>query len=723
MHQLESEITVIGAGLAGVCAALAAARQGKTVVLAGDRPVLGGNSSSEIRMWTRGACGAGSLFGEEMGILGELKLKNLYENPDGNVLYWDEILLDAVLAEKNITLLLNTCITHVECESDQIRSVSGFQLGSEREYRICSEVFVDATGDGSIGCAAGVPFFTGEESRAQYGEEYAPETATSQTLGSSIFYYTKRLGHPVPFVPPGYIHSMQYVSELLKRGGRIADEKQNGSDYWWFEYGGIKNTIDDAQEINLELKRLALGVWNYIKNSGQFDADNLTLEWIGSIAGKRESRRMITDYVLTQTDIQQNRSFEDNGFYGGWYLDFHPAQGMYAREENCTQIPVATYPIPLRTLFSSKCPNLLFAGRIIGATHAAFSSTRIMNTCALSGQAAGTLAACCVSNRQPPAQQVSGNIGFIQQQLIRDDVFVIGEKNRDPADLAKNAICRASSSLTQLRQRQTGKLELHSGAFLSFPAAQGVCKIRLFPVCSEKTTLHVRLCRAALPSRLCQGELLAEQDYSISPGENLLLPFPPQKQDCLLTAYFSPNTSAALLAADCAPVGFLMGQERSMEHQYPLVEVPLGALYAPENVLNGISRPYCAPNLWISHGEENPRLELEWKSAVTCTELWLYLNPDFAKELPSSFAAQWSITHMLTRREGRRAPELAHTFTVQALLDGKWQDIVHVADNYQRLVKLIFPSPVTTSGIRIVFYLTPEQSGAQVFEIRVYEKG
>lgn len=150
MQTLQTELAVIGAGPAGICAALAAGRLGISTVLVGNRPVLGGNSSSEIRVWTRGATGAGNLFAEEMGIWGLLKMENLYKNPDANPVFWDEILLDAILQQEDVSLYLNTDITGVEFSGDTLCAVTGYQQGSEIKFRIEAKYFIDATGDGSI---------------------------------------------------------------------------------------------------------------------------------------------------------------------------------------------------------------------------------------------------------------------------------------------------------------------------------------------------------------------------------------------------------------------------------------------------------------------------------------------------------------------------------------------------------------------------------------------
>lgn len=236
MKELYTDLAVVGGGPAGVCAALEAARLGLEVVLIQNRPVLGGNSSSEIRVWTRGAVGAGNLFSEEMGVLGALKMRNLYTNPDGNPLFWDDVLLDAVTSQPGLTLLLNTDVTEVEVRDRRLLWVQGSQQASERTWRVHAKMFIDATGDGSVGARAGVPYWIGEH---LFRKDAAPEPTA--LLGSSILYYVKKEDHPVAFVPPSYAYSLEEVEAPLGRGGRIVSETQSGSDCWWFEYGGLRN--------------------------------------------------------------------------------------------------------------------------------------------------------------------------------------------------------------------------------------------------------------------------------------------------------------------------------------------------------------------------------------------------------------------------------------------------------------------------------------------------
>lgn len=466
------DVAVIGGGPAGVCAALAVAQNGCKVVLVTDRPVLGGNSSSEIRVWTRGAVGSGNLMAEEMGIWGRLKLENLYRNFDANPVFWDDVLLDAVLQQPNLQLELNTEIDEVKLSGQCIEKVAGTQQGSEKRFEITAKYFIDATGDAVIGQLAGV--------------SQVDDSVSNSTMGNSILFNTCKEDHPIKYVAPHYAYNLQQIESILGHGGRVISENMGGSDCWWFEYGGLQDTIGDSQDIALELRRMALGVWNYIKNSGHYNADNYTLEWIGSIPGKRESRRMKTEYVLTEQDIIQNKRFPDGAFYGGWYIDSHPSGGFADTEEdNCKQRPVQVYQIPLRCLYQRTVPNLLFAGRNIGIERGAFFSSRVMNTCALAGQAAGTLAATCARQNKVPCDLMQTEVTDVIHQLQQDDMFIPDVPFYVPGDSARNANITASSCLSTNKNKQNGKLmPLDHGGYVVFPGVCGKVEVKVF---SEST--------------------------------------------------------------------------------------------------------------------------------------------------------------------------------------------------------------------------------------------
>lgn len=716
---VKASLIVTGGGLAGVCAALAAARLGIDTILVHNRPVLGGNSSSEIRVWTRGATGAGNLFSEEMGVLGILKMRNLYTNPQFNPVFWDEILLDSVLGQKNLTLLLNTNVERVECTNGSIRQIWGVQQASEIQYILEGRMYIDATGDGMLGAQAGVPYQVGRM-------EYADETKErpKELLSSSILYSVKDTGSPVPFIAPEYAYDMEYIESLVNKGGRIISEKQTASDCWWFEYGGIRNTITDSQEITIELKRLVLGIWNYIKNSGKYpEAENCTLEWIGNIPGKRESRRMITEYMLCQEDILENKEFEDGAFYGGWYMDFHPPGGLNSGEDNCIQIPVNIYTIPLRCLYNRKAKNLLFAGRCIGTEQEAFSTLRIMNTCALSGQAAGTLAWKCLREKKEPACLDKQEREHILQTLLREDMFIPGKRCESPDDLAWKASVAASSVYQVKAQVSEHSLALKDGVFLTVPASDGApLLVRMRNRSKEETVrLKAEYCCADLPSRLKPGRKVKETLLELKPGEQwvrLELPEEAKLQFCTIS--IQDHEMAELCLNEIENPGILCGKKDSSEYRFPCVMWEAKGIYSPDQIINGYTRPYQHTNLWCSAEEEDPWILLEWEKPIAFQELRIYLEPYFSGEIPSSCGQRWDESHKFVLRKGM-PPQLAKELLVDVFEDGQWKRLAEVSNNWQRMIVLGFDERISAKKLRITVSRTWGDPRAHLYQISVYK--
>ena len=290
--KLEAELVVCGGGFSGICTAIAAARQGVSVVLLQDRPVLGGNGSSEVRLWMLGATSHmfnNNRYAREGFMVNEILTENLHRNPEGNPLVFDTIMLEKVVQEKNITLLLNTILTSCEKCGERISSVAAFNSQTSTAFDIKASLFVDATGDGALSFLAGAPFRVGAEQKEEFGELFAPDSEYGHLLGHSIYFYSKNTGHPVKFVAPSY--ALKDLEDEIPRY-KTFNTKEMGCQLWWIEYGGRLDTVHDTEKIKWELWRVVYGVWNYFKNSGKFpEAENLTLEWVGTIPGKRESRR------------------------------------------------------------------------------------------------------------------------------------------------------------------------------------------------------------------------------------------------------------------------------------------------------------------------------------------------------------------------------------------------------------------------------------------------
>ena len=455
-HELECDVLVAGGGPAGVPCALAAARCGAKVVLCQDRPVLGGNASSEVRMHIVGAdCSGGR--GEplktetrEGGIIEEIRLEACVRNPQRSASVLDLILYEKCRAEPNLTLLLNTTVTEVKMGAGRIRYALADRQSTEDRFRITAKVFIDCTGDGRLGAEAGAPFRHGREGRDEFGESLAQEQPDDKTLGSSLLFMARDVGKPVPFIPPPWIR--KFTEEDL----RLRHHAQKGVDrgleygYWWVEWGGQLDTIKDNETIRDELLAIMLGVWDHIKNGGDHGADNWALDWFGFLPGKRESRRFIGQCVLSEKDLTESRAFDDAIAYGGWPIDTHPPEGVDAPDQKpCSQHHLKhIYDIPLRACVSRDVPNLMFAGRNMSATHVAFASTRVMATCAVVGQGVGAASAYAVRHGLQPSDLASNSeaINAVQQRLLRDDAFLIGRVNLDERDLARNAKATASGA-------------------------------------------------------------------------------------------------------------------------------------------------------------------------------------------------------------------------------------------------------------------------------------
>ena len=437
---LDADVFIAGAGMAGICAALAAARHGARVVLVQDRSRLGGNASSEVRMHIVGADHHGGRSGwREGGILEELRLENAARNPEGIWEQWDLLLYEKLAAEENLTLLLDTTLTAAEVEEGSIVRVLARSDRKETIYRIRAKQFGDCTGDARLALEAGAEMRRGREARDEFDESLASETANAETMGSSILFTARDCGKPMPFVAPSWARKIE------KRHLRFRGVGSWEYGYWWIEWGGEVDTIRDDERIRRELLAIVLGVWDYIKNSGEHpSSESWTLSWLGMIPGRRESRRIVGDVLLTQHDVEgKGREFPDAVAIGGWPLDDHPSTGFDDPDvPPYHSVPIEqVYSIPLGALHSRSVSNLFMAGRDISATHVAFSSTRVMGTCAVEGQAVGTAAAICardgITLRELRADEPA--LAAYRQTLLRDDQTILDLGNRDPHDLARRA--------------------------------------------------------------------------------------------------------------------------------------------------------------------------------------------------------------------------------------------------------------------------------------------
>lgn len=476
------EVIVVGGGMAGLCAAIASAREGATTALVHARPVLGGNASSEIRIHISGA--DQSLKQPdyaEGGILYELMLENKSRNENFSYSVWDMVLFDAVKKEKNLTVLLNTVMIDAEVSDDRITAIDCFQETTETKLHLTAPLFVDATGNGTLGYFAGADYTMGSEAFSETGEPHAPEQANFDRMGNTILLKAVDMGHPVAFTPPSFAKKL--TEEQLKKRIHCVEmrEKIDCSDspdpeeyrrtsmtssacidygYWWLELmGDGEDIIPDYEKIRDDLMAYCYGLWDHIKNNREgvheHHAENYALEWVGALPGMRESRRLLGDYILSENDILAHRNFDDAVAYGGWCIDLHAPHGLLDKDRlpsDCTFYR-GVYSIPYRCYYSRNLKNLFMAGRDISTTRLGLASTRIIGCCAIGGEAVGIVAAMCAARGCEP-RELLPEIPVLQQKLLRGGGYLPKIVNRDPADLARTAVFQAFS------QRQGASAEL-----------------------------------------------------------------------------------------------------------------------------------------------------------------------------------------------------------------------------------------------------------------------
>jgi hypothetical protein len=389
--------------------------------------------------------GSGRPGWRESGLIEEFRLDDAVNNPHRSWELWDLLLYDKVKSEPNITLLLDSVLFAADAPNGEIKKVMVRCDKTEHLYRVASKVFIDCTGDSRLAIEAGAHTRWGREVKSEFNESLALDKADGQTLGSSILFTSRDYGKPIPFKAPKWARKV--TKDQLKF--RTTNTWEYG--YWWIEWGGQLDTIRDNERIRFELLSIVLGVWDHIKNSGDHpSAASWGMDWVGMIPGKRESRRIIGEHMLTQADLMGlNGEFEDAVAIGGWPMDDHPPSGFDKPDQKpCVQIKVAdVYSIPLRAMVSKDVKNLMMAGRNISASHVAFTSTRVMATCAVMGQAAGTAAALAARYGIAPKglYDDKAKLAELQQTLLRDDQTIKSVKNADAKDLAKAAKVTASA--------------------------------------------------------------------------------------------------------------------------------------------------------------------------------------------------------------------------------------------------------------------------------------
>lgn len=741
----KSDLVVVGGGLAGVCCAIAAARDGISVTLVQDRPVLGGNASSEVRLWTLGATshmGNNNRWAREGGIIDEILVENLYRNKEGNTLIFDTILLEKVINEKNITLLLNTSVYEVKkSNAATISQVIGFCSQNSTTYILNAGLFCDASGDGIVGFQAGAAFRMGAESEAEFGEKFAPDISYGELLGHTIYFYSKNVGVPVKYVAPEF--ALKDITDIPRY--KDISDKDYGCRLWWLEYGGRKDTIHESEDIKLELWKVVYGVWDYIKNSGEFpDAENLTLEWVGTIPGKRESRRFEGLYMIKQQDIVEQRLFEDAVSFGGWAVDLHPADGVYDSQPGCTQYhSKGVYQIPMRSMISKNITNLFLAGRIISATHVAFGSTRVMATCALGAQAVGLGAAQCIKNNILPADLIEGDqIKLLQQTLSLNGQSIPEIPINQEQNLASKAKIEVSSELVldSLRpKREWRNLDISVAQLLPLESNKRY-NFKFDFSAIEDTTITVELRTSERTGYYSPDTILESKNIKLSAGDqevsfdfdtvlekdqyafitflknaNVYYRTSADRLTGILSLFNGKNKAVNNNGKQDPPSNsgldafeFWIPMRRPNGENLAFSIEPALKAFSKENVVNGFVRPYLKPNAWVADfSDQNPLLSLSWDSVQTISEIKLFFDTDYDHPMESSLMGH---------------PEDVIPFCARNIkvFDMHGNVLYTLSNNYQTIVTHKFDLPISTYGLIIEIEPLSETTPVALFEIQIF---
>lgn len=731
--------------MAGVCCAITAAREGIKVVLVQDRPVLGGNASSEIRLWILGATssmGNNNRWAREGGVIDEILLENIYRNPEGNALILDTVLLEKVLAERNITLLLNTAIHDVEKRSgDCIDAVIGFCSQNSTVYKIHSALVVDASGDGIVGHLSGAAYRIGAESKDEFDEAFAPDKEYGELLGHSIYFHSKKTDKPVRFIPPAFANTD--IANLPRF--RSFNLRDRGCRLWWVEYGGRLDTIHDSETIKFELWRIIYGIWDHIKNSGEYpETENDTLEWVGMIPGKRESRRFEGDYMLSQKDVVEQREHSDVVSYGGWALDLHPADGVCGKKPGCTQWHAkGIYHIPYRTLYSRNCNNLFLAGRIISASHVAFGSSRVMATCAHNAQAVAMAAVLCIKYQELPRNLLAAKrMSELQDRLQAIGQYLPNSAWKDHDNLLKKVHITASSTfdLGQLPADGSWK-KLDFGLAQLLPVGEGAVPAITIRVRSLiPTTLRLQLQTSQRQGNFTPDCMLAEEEveiiagvqevcmsfnvrldktsylfYTIAANAHVEVACSAVRLPGVMPVFSKFNRDVAVSAKQDPPEGigidafeFWLPERRPGGQNLAFQsDGPIGG-YSTDFLINGFFRPTTQSNAWVAALDDpNPALMMTWENPQFIKYIVLWFDTDADHPLEST----------LRGHEENVMPGCVRSYRI---LDDAGRLVYECVENHQTRNSIALEAVLETKMLRIELHHPQKSTPAALFGIGVY---
>lgn len=763
---LTVDVLVIGGGLAGICAAIQAARLGCKTALAEKSLVLGGNSVPNGGVHPSGAHRFHA-YGAETGIIEEITAQAAWNNAKTDTTgmhynisqLWDKVLYDK-LADAGVIVLRSNYARKPVMDSNRIKSVI-LEDTSTYHSRVINinHVVIESSGDGHIAAQTGAEYSMGRESRDTFNERLAPEIADALTMGSSVVGLIHRTGHPVEFIPPA--DTPPFFPGYGDYPIWYQGVDSTCDIFIPTETGGQINTIEDEHEIYDKALKQIYSAWNYIKNEKYVEeSKEWELVWVSPQVCKRESRRFKGDYVLTQSDVEEGRVFDDTIGYGGFALDIHypkPEKSDYVKIVYYSIPPI--YTIPYRSIYSEKIENLFFASRLLGVSHIAHGTARLQRTLSTVGQAAGAAASLCKKYSCKPRDIYLSYIPELQQLLLKEDSTIIGCTNNDKYDFARSAKVSASSEclFESVNIDSWMKLDRTRGIMLW----DWTDKLDSIYFYFKNAGNHPVKVKAVL------RHYIPEKSYKM-PEEKRGFPYWAVSNefewgdDNRAAGFKRENEIVAEIPIGENWVGFEFNTQMSVknpasdEERYIIEIVPVNDVSIasdnnyydfvrriesddganeylafpdshlfkitprPEygeagNVINGFNRRFSTNpvNMWIA-GNKNDSLPqsvtLEWSKPIKISMIQLTFDTIYRaySEMPLDSRKRYS--GMCIR-----------DYRIEAYIDCKWQKVCAVKDNYMRMRRNIVSPAITCDKIRIsVEKMWSEKFSPRIYEIRVY---
>jgi len=729
------DVIVAGGGPGGVPAAIAAARLGSKVLIIQNRPILGGNASAEIGVPSYGAEVA-HVHAREGGIAEEIM--RLRDRETEKVGEWTRAMEKLVAAEENITVIYNSHVCGVEmADSAHIKGVTVLNFRTLEKTAYTARIFIDCTGDAWLGYYAGAKYRYGREANWQHNEGIAPEIPDTLSMSGCIkagdrpfFSYAEE---EVEFHAPEWVPKLPEDDDEF---GRVI--KDPTKMYWWLEAPNTYDDIYDGEETRDALLLVLLGYFDHLKNhwSKKDTIKNLKFNFAGIVNGRRESRRLIGDYVLTQDDCTSGKVFEDTISYSGWALDLHHPMGIYSGKEgplhSGKNVPIVK--VPYRCLYSVNIENLLFAGRNVSATHVAIGTLRVQNTIMTLGQAVGTAASLCLKLGETPRGIYERHLRTLQQLLIRHDQYIPSFKNEDENDLCLTADVTASSvSTTEIyngKHGVDGPLlpldEVRTTVFGISLKHKEVAQLYLklhsthsepFPV-----TVHARtegdLDTTPQPGPEFTAQAMVPPMCESWVGFDINLPLDDTVTGGYLRVWLDKaegiswrsieNLSFYRQAGILGEDGKWKMETGKSLHALPKKPNEIFANCSPETTINGYSRILSSDIYeWVSDPNQAlPQwIEFDFKKTVEFNTVSLVFDTD--------------MTNPGTCRDTKfpGVPFCVKDYTVEVLSGGEWKTVADIKENFMRKRNHTFET-VSAEKLRVTVFSTWGNPSARITEVR-----